>query len=474
MAVTVLKNLKENKKGNPSQHLKNAIVYIMNPKKTENGLWCGGNCGTDTAEIYNNMIATKTEFGKRWGRQGYHFVISFPPGEADEETTYKVGKEFCEKYLRDGYDYCFAVHNDHAHMHCHIIFNSVNRISGYKYRYIDGDWGKKIQPVTDGLCRKYHLAELKFDREKKKGKSYAEHLAEKEGRITGKDIIRADMDVAAYRAAIMDDFYLEMKKMGYQIRFGNSEKHGRYIAYTPPGLDKKARRDYQLGEGYRISDIERKIRSKEAYQEKMFCEVKLPVIKGNSAYQRCMVLRIRQAVGYHFYELREKDQARVRRDLMKIGRLEEECRYIITHDIQTREDIERQLETVRKGLKAEQNTARSARTVLEGLPKEERKAAMEYRRKKELLQGQAENLTDEEFETLSDALEEMEQKYGALLFMENPMQSTNMDRINRLKEERRLLLRLRREMEETLQVKEAAKRVKEKKASDTKEEEVKL
>lgn len=470
MAVTVLKNLKENKKGNPSQHLKNAVAYIMNPKKTEEGLWCGGNCGTDVTEIYDSMIATKTEFGKRWGRQGYHFVISFPPGEADEELTYKVGKEFCEKYLGNGYDYCFAVHNDHAHMHCHIIFNSVNRISGYKYRYIDGDWEKRIQPVTDELCRKYHLSELKFDKENRKRKSYAEHLAEKEGRVTWKDIIRADIDVAASRASTMEDFYQEMKEMGYQVRTGNSERYGKYIAYTAPGAD-RARRDYKLGAGYRMSDIEIKIRRKEKHLEKVFCRVKLPTIKGVSIYQRRMVLRITQAAGYHSYDLLEKDQARVRRDLIKINQLQEECQYLIAHDIQTKEDIERNLEAVRKELKAAQNMHYSNKAVFNVFSDEEKKVLEEYKRKTVLLQSRSEHLTEEEFESLSDAIEEMEQEYGELLFMEHPIQDGNTDRIHQLKEEKRLLLRLRREMKETLEVREAARRIEEKEITDAKERE---
>ena len=51
MATTILKNLKEAKNRKPSQHLYNAINYIMNPEKTENGLWVGSNCGITTHEI---------------------------------------------------------------------------------------------------------------------------------------------------------------------------------------------------------------------------------------------------------------------------------------------------------------------------------------------------------------------------------------------------------------------------------------
>lgn len=72
MAVTVLKNIKQAKRGNPASHLKNSIEYILNPAKTEDGLWVGSNCGSTPAEIYNAMIETKREFGKEWGRQGYH------------------------------------------------------------------------------------------------------------------------------------------------------------------------------------------------------------------------------------------------------------------------------------------------------------------------------------------------------------------------------------------------------------------
>ena len=62
MATTILKNLKEAKKGNPAAHLRNAITYIMNPEKTENGLWVTGNCGITSDEIYHTMMETKNVF----------------------------------------------------------------------------------------------------------------------------------------------------------------------------------------------------------------------------------------------------------------------------------------------------------------------------------------------------------------------------------------------------------------------------
>ena len=132
-------NIKQGKMGG-GKHLSNSIRYIMNPKKTEDGKWIGGNAGVTSDEVYQMMMDTKMDWDKLEGRQGYHFVISFKPGEATEEIAYQVLKEFCEEYLGDNYDYVFSIHNDHDHMHGHIVFNSVNRISGYKYRYENGDW----------------------------------------------------------------------------------------------------------------------------------------------------------------------------------------------------------------------------------------------------------------------------------------------------------------------------------------------
>lgn len=116
-------NIKQGKMGG-GKHLSNSIRYIMNPKKTEDGKWIGGNAGVTSDEVYQMMMDTKMDWDKLEGRQGYHFVISFKPGEATEEIAYQVLKEFCEEYLGDNYDYVFSIHNDHDHMHGHMLAHS--------------------------------------------------------------------------------------------------------------------------------------------------------------------------------------------------------------------------------------------------------------------------------------------------------------------------------------------------------------
>ena len=126
MAVTKLMHLKQGKKS-MAAHLQNCICYILNPAKTGNGLWVGGNAGTKANEVFRTMVDTKRYWDKMDKRQGYHFVISFKPGETDEATAYQAVRDFCEEYLEDNYDYVFAIHNDKEHMHGHIVFNSVSR-----------------------------------------------------------------------------------------------------------------------------------------------------------------------------------------------------------------------------------------------------------------------------------------------------------------------------------------------------------
>ena len=154
MAITKLSNI-GTPQGGGAAHLKNCISYILNSDKTE-GL-VGGNAGTTPQEVYQVMMDTKQEWEKENGRQGYHFVISFPPGEATKEEAYAVINDFCEEYLGENFDYVFSIHTDQKHMHGHIVFNSVNRMDGYKYRYEKGDWEKYIQPITDRVCEKYGL-----------------------------------------------------------------------------------------------------------------------------------------------------------------------------------------------------------------------------------------------------------------------------------------------------------------------------
>ena len=334
-------------------HLKNSLRYILNPEKTENGYLVGGNAGNDPEEIFRVMMETKKEWGKTDKRQGYHFVISFKPGEVTSDQAFLVLKEFCEEYLGEDYDYVFAIHTDQDHQHGHIIFNSVNRVSGYKYRYEKGDWKKYIQPVTDKICERYGISRLEFDQDRKAGRSYAEHDAEKKGRPTWTKIIQADIDFAVSRSRSWEEFLVQMKQLGYRI------KEGTPPTIIPPGA-KKGRRDITLGEGYRKEDIRKKISQETLRAETvkiLSSRLEQSYEKGLEKYLTVTLTRYQiQRVKLFYWAghyLEEKNPYAVSdRDIRKhaihIQRLYEECRYILEHDIKDLDGLKSRMEGLKE------------------------------------------------------------------------------------------------------------------------------
>lgn len=157
MAITKIMNIGDGKKGKITNHLKHALDYIMNEAKTENGvLVAGWNCVPKFA--FEQMVGTKELYGKIGGRQGYHFVISCPPGEGTLEQLLELMREFAQEFLGDDYEAVYSVHSDKEHCHGHLVFNSVNMNTGKKYEYKKGDWKHQIQPITNRLCEKYGLS----------------------------------------------------------------------------------------------------------------------------------------------------------------------------------------------------------------------------------------------------------------------------------------------------------------------------
>ena len=115
------------------------LRYIMNPAKTENGLLCAG-INTTPATAYDDMMDTKRRYGKIDKRQGYHIIQSFAPGEIEPDAALRFGMEFIGKYLENRYEGIAAVHTDKAHIHVHMIFNSVSFIDGKKYHAARGEY----------------------------------------------------------------------------------------------------------------------------------------------------------------------------------------------------------------------------------------------------------------------------------------------------------------------------------------------
>lgn len=433
MAVTVLKHCKESPNWKP-QHLSNAIKYILDVRngeaKTDFGKWVGGNSGTDYATIFQTFIDTKKNLNKESGRQGYHFMISFPPGEVDAQTCYNVIEEFCQEYLGDAYDYVFAVHTDQEHMHGHIVFNSVSRGTGYKYRYEKGDWQKSIQPITDKICEKYGIAPLTFEKEKK-GETYSKWMEQK-GKLNWGQIIRADIDYAVCKSNTMDDFYSMLRQMNYKISYNprsySKRTRAPYVTYIytdEKGVEHKHRSLSLVGgetDYYNLEAIEDKIRSKsltDPYSNTLTnkLEQKMNVrlgqvsttLKGTRTYKRMY-----QAVSY--YKLPNPfvvPHSTVRRDMIRIEKLIEECAYLKKQPHITLTGLVQRKAVVDKKLK-EYHWEKKSLERVESNVKENMMPAeiIRYRQIQKRLAELGD--FDDEWEVLSDELAELERVLPAV------------------------------------------------------------
>ena len=233
MAITKTMHMKASGKGKIDIHLEHAINYILQPKKLGNSNLTGGiNCLPDSA--YEQMKATKQMFGKAGGRQGYHFVISLKPGEGTPEIMYDIAMRFTEEAFGGEYETVVAVHTDRNHLHAHIIINSVNMVTGYKFQYHEGDWKYKFQPITNKLCDEYGL-NITPAEYSKEPKNMARPQWERE-QVFSK-WIEQDARFCALNAENMEHFIFLLEKQGFEI------KQGEHIAVKVLGMKRFKRLD---------------------------------------------------------------------------------------------------------------------------------------------------------------------------------------------------------------------------------------
>ena len=233
MAITKMMHMKASSKARIDIHLEHSINYILQPKKLGEANLAGGiNCLPEMA--YRQMKATKRMFGKTGGRQGYHFVISLKPGEGTPEIMYDIAMRFAEEAFAGEYEAVVAVHTDREHLHAHIIINSVNMVTGYKFQCRDGDWKYKFQPITNKLCEEYglHITPAEYSKEPK---NMARPQWEREQAFS--KWIKQDALFCAISAENMEHFIFLLEKLGFEV------KQGKHIAVKVPGMKRFKRLD---------------------------------------------------------------------------------------------------------------------------------------------------------------------------------------------------------------------------------------
>lgn len=237
--------------------LENALDYIANKDKTGT-LQSAFHCKIDTA--FADMRAVK----RRWKKdgdnhvQGYHVIFSFKPGEVTLEKAHELGCELVARFLKDEYQSVVTTHVDKAHPHCHIVFNSVNLITGKMFRDNFADYFNGIRKTADEICRENGLSTIK---PRGKSRSRSEYEADRRGDPTLRSLIRKDVDETIDRARDWNDFLQLLAKQGYAIKTAPRYKH---TAIRRPGAVRFVRLR-SLGAQYTEEAIKQRILDRYTY-----------------------------------------------------------------------------------------------------------------------------------------------------------------------------------------------------------------
>ena len=228
------------------------ITYATNPEKTEQHFFTSVlNCEScETA--YAEMQTTKRRFGKLGGVVGYHFIQSFAPGEVTPEQAHRIGVEFAERLFGKRYEAVIGTHLDKAHLHNHVVVNSVSFVDGKKYHSSPGSYYFEVRSTSDTLCRENDLSTIT---PQGKGKHYAEWKAENTGKPTIRSIIRGDIDRIIGEAYTYETFLMLLRREGYAVQ---NRPNRKYVTVLPPGGKRAIRLD-SLGDGYTEQDIRRRL-----------------------------------------------------------------------------------------------------------------------------------------------------------------------------------------------------------------------
>ena len=241
-----------NKEKTTAVSLQDALDYAANRDKTEQSCFESSYaCTLETA--FADMRQTKEQWNKPGGVQGYHLVQSFAADEVTPELAHRIAKELADRVLGGRYEYVIGTHLNTGHIHSHIVWNSVSRIDGKKYRSNYKSYVTEIRAVSDKLCREYKLSVIGTETSHHVAKPYAEWLAEQSGKPTWRTAIRQDVDDAIRQSLTWRQFLSAMERKGYEVRMGR-----KYPVLRPPGKERFVRFK-TLGKRYTPEAIQTRI-----------------------------------------------------------------------------------------------------------------------------------------------------------------------------------------------------------------------
>jgi len=316
----------------------NALGYATQGYKTEEKRYVSGlNCTPENAR--ENMTLTKKAWQKPDGNSAYHGYQAFSPGETTPQIAHEIGVKLAQKLWGDRFEVVIATHLDRGHIHNHFVLNSVSFVDGLKYNDCTATY-MKMRRESDALCREYGLSVIEGSK-RGKAEHYTEWKADAEGKPTYRNTVKADVDAAIRQSMTERQFFENLRKMGYHIKFGKD------ITIRPEGKERGLKLLRNFGEDYSIESIRRRILAQSHPERRVIPPDPPP----KSARLKGSVHTIKKLTGlralyfYYLYRMgvlpkkREPNPKRVyflfREDIRHMQDMTREIRLMAKHNIDT-------------------------------------------------------------------------------------------------------------------------------------------
>ena len=164
MAATRLIPLHQNKGKTIAQCLADRTAYSKNPDKTDGGELISS-YGCDPKTVDEEFMLSKRQYEYKTGKKqeknviAYQIRQSFKPGEITPEEANRIGYELAMRFTQGKHAFIVATHNDRAHIHNHVIFNSTTMDGSRKFRDFFFS-GIALQRVSDLICLENGLSTI--------------------------------------------------------------------------------------------------------------------------------------------------------------------------------------------------------------------------------------------------------------------------------------------------------------------------
>ncbi len=331
------------------QALADVIAYAASEDKTDRLFYTTGiNCSVDCAR--DQFDTTKLRFGKTGGNVAYHAYQSFKEGEVTPDEAHAIGVQLAKELWGDRFQIVVATHLDRAHVHNHIVINSVSFVDGKKLHGCRENT-TRLRDTSDRICKEHGLSVIG----KPKGKRVSTYLykMEKAGMPTRYNVARQAIDESVALSLNLEEFKSELRKRGYNYRFDPQRK---YWTITPPGWT-KAIRIHQLGDNYTRESIERRIyendpsvrmeRPRQQYYipKQYNLRRRIDRIMGRTGLEK-LYLRYCYELGYlpKYRQNPTRLHIVLKEDLLKCDQYSEQAKLLCKYHVDTDEDLSNLME----------------------------------------------------------------------------------------------------------------------------------